>query len=296
MAIYVDDILITGDNVEQIQSLKDHLHKIFSIKDLGDLSFFLGLEVQHVNKGIILHQRKFSGLTKFQKVVTPLPLGAKLLDDSSSPFSDPTKYRSLVGKLNYLTNTRPDLSFTVQSLSQHMQAPSNAHYDALIHTLHYVHSTAGQGILLQASDKLSLQDFSDSDWASCPNTRRSITGYLLLLGGSPISWKSKKQATVSRSSSEAKYRALAVAASEITWVVRLLEDLGVFKLQPVTLHCDKQSTIHIAHNPVLHERTKHIKVDVHFTRDKVLEGLIQLTYLPSKSQLADVLTKILPSD
>ena len=194
-------------------------------------------------------------------------MGIKLLSDSSSLFSDSTKYQILVGELNFLTNTRPDLSFTVQSLSQHVQHPSNAHYNALLHTLNYVHSTAGQGILLNASDKLSLQAFSDSDWASCPNTRRSIIGYILLLGGSPISWKSKKQATVSRSSTEAEYRALTSASSEITWIVRLLDELEISKLQPFTLHCVNQSAIHIAHDPVLYERTKHIEVDCHFTCD-----------------------------
>lgn len=142
------------------------------------------------------------------------------------------------------------MSFTVQSLSQHMQHPSPSHYDALVHTLNYVHSTAGQGILLQASNKLSLQAFFESNWASCLNTRRSVTGYVLLLGVSPISWKSKKQATVSRSSLEAEYRALATASSEITWMVCLLVELGITKLQPVTLHWDNQSAIHIAHNPV----------------------------------------------
>jgi len=117
---------------------------------------------------------------------------------------------------------------------------------------------------------------------------------LVLLGSSPLSWKSKKQSTVSRSSSEAEYRAMAQAASEITWLVRLLEELGVSKLTPVQLNCDNQSALHIARNLVFHERTKHIEIDCHFTRDKVLEGLLQLHYLPTSSQLADILTKVLP--
>ena len=122
-----------------------------------------------------------------------------------------------------------------------------------------------------------------------------MTGYILLLGQSPVTWKSKKQHTISKSSAEAEYRAMASAAAEVTWVVRLLEELGVHDLQPVTLHCDNQSALHIAKNPVFHERTKHIELDCHFTRDKVLEGLLQLTYLPTKSQLADILTKVAPS-
>lgn len=145
VVVYVDIILITRASVSQIQGLKDHLHKIFSIKDLGLVNFFLGLEIQHLQEGIVLHQHKFtnellrdSGLTTFKKVATPLPLGLKLTSDFSPPFHDPTTYRSLVGKLNFLTNTRLDICFTVQSLSQHMQQPSMAHYDALVHTLNYV--------------------------------------------------------------------------------------------------------------------------------------------------------------
>ena len=118
---------------------------------------------------------------------------------------------------------------------------------------------------------------------------------MVLFGSSPVSWKSKKQPTVSKSSAEAEYRALSQAAAEVTWLVRLLSELGVPYLQPNTLHCDNQSTIHIAKNPVFHERTKHIEIDCHFTRDKVLEGLLQLAYIPTSHQLADLLTKILPS-
>ena len=140
-----------------------------------------------------------------------------------------------------------------------------------------------------------LKAFSDSDWASCPITRRSVIGYMILFGSSPVSWKSKKQPTVSKSSAEAEYRAMSQAAGEVTWLVRLLSELGVSQSQPVTLHCDNQSALQIAKNHVFHERTKHIDLDCHFTREKVLEGLLQLAYLPTSLQLADILTKVLPS-
>ncbi|XP_017221183.1 uncharacterized mitochondrial protein AtMg00810-like [Daucus carota subsp. sativus] len=272
------------------------------IKDLGTVHYFLGIEIDYTNNGFILSQRKFAReLLKAadcdvsKSVVTPLPVHLKLSKSDGDLIDNPEKYRSLVGKLNYLTNTRPDLAYVVQTLSQFMNEPKTTHWSSLEHTLKYVNSTLHQGFLLNSSDNLKLQAFSDADWASCPDSRRSITGYILLFGNSPVTWKSKKQPTVSKSSSEAEYRAMAAAASEVTWAVRLLEDLGVTELKPVTLHCDNQSALYIAKNLVFHERTKHIELDCHFTRDKVLEALLQLTYLPTKSQLADVFTKVSPS-
>lgn len=222
--IYVDDIIVTGSDEEEISWFKAHLHSVFSIKDLGLLSYFLGIEVSHLPNGIVLTQKKFTkellqdcnmDVSKIAK--TPLPANLKLAPDDGDLYSDPEHYRRLVGKLNFLSHTWPDLSYSVQTLSQFMQQPRLSHVKALSHVLRYVSHTLGQGIMLHASDTLSLVAFSDSDWAACPSTRRSVTGYVLLLGNSPVSWKSKKQSIVSRSSSEAEYRAMAATASETTW-------------------------------------------------------------------------------
>ncbi|XP_056692165.1 uncharacterized mitochondrial protein AtMg00810-like [Spinacia oleracea] len=209
------------------------------------MSYFLGIEVGYLPDGVVLTQKKFTksllsdcGFDLHKSVVTPLSINTKLYADEGLPYDAPEHYRTLVGKLNFLTHTRPDLCFAVQLLSQFMHMPRIPHVTALQHVLRYVAHTAGQGIILKAADSLTLQAFSDSDWAACPNTRKSITGYVLLLGNSPVSWKSKQQGTVSKSSSEAEYRAMAAAASEITWLVRLLEDIGVTNLKPVTLHSD----------------------------------------------------------
>ena len=227
----------------------------------------MGFEVTYV-EGLVLSQKKFtndllqdSGLSPYKKVVTPLPLNLKLHSNDSPLHPDATKYRSFVGKLNFLTNTRPDLFFVVQSLSKYMQNPTENHFKALHHTLHYVAATCGQGILLKGSTFLKLKAYSNSDWGACLDTRHSVTGYIILFGSSPISWKSKKQCTVSKSSSEAEYSAMAAVASEITWLVRLLEDFGVTDLRPVTLECENKSAIQMAHNPVLHHKTKHIAID-----------------------------------
>ncbi|XP_074342118.1 uncharacterized protein LOC141679540 [Apium graveolens] len=279
---------VRSTNLADITAFKEHLHKCFGIKDLGYQHFFLGFEVGYTDSGITLTQVKFtkellvdSSISVFKKVATPLPLNLKLSANTGEPYSDPAFYQALVGKLIFLTNIRPDLSYFVQTLSQFMHSPKLHHFDALQHVLHYVVSTAGQGIFLKGSDALTLQAYSDSDWAACPNTRRSL--------------EIKKQTTVSKSSSEAEYRAMVAAASEVAWLVRLFGDIGITNLQPITLFCDDQSAMHIAKNPAFHERTKHIDIDCHFTRDKALEGLIELSYLPTTDQLADLLTKILPS-
>lgn len=196
-AVYVDDIILIGPNLTLILHLKNHLHQVFSIKDLGPLSLFLGIEVSRISDGIILSQSKFtkelladSSLDVTKTTKTPLPLSLKLLAEEGDFYHDPSHYRCLVGKLNFLTHTRTDISFAVQTLSQFLQAPRVQHLSALHHLLRYVASTIGQGILLQASKQLTLRGYSNSDWAACPNSRRSVTGYLI--GSSPISWKSKK--------------------------------------------------------------------------------------------------------
>ncbi|XP_021742804.1 uncharacterized protein LOC110708891 [Chenopodium quinoa] len=301
VAVYVDDIILTGNDTAGILDLKAHLHQVFSIKDLGKLNFFLGIEVCHISQGIILTQRKFTkellqecdfDVSKTAK--TPLPASVKLFADYGDFFPDLVQYRCLVGKLNFLTHTRPDISYAVQTLSQFLQQPRMPHLHALQHVMRYIAGTIGQGILLLANEQLKLQAYSDSDWAACPNSRRSVIGYIMLLGNSPISWKSKKQGTTSKSSSEAEYRAMEAASSEICWLVRLLQELGGLNLLHVELNCDNQAAIHIAKNPVFHGRTKHIEIDCHFTREKVLAGMIQLSHVPSHEQLADLFTKILP--
>lgn len=147
--------------------------------------------------------------------------------------------------------------------------------------LRYLKGSPGQGILLKSDSTLQLYAFCDADWAACPSTRRSLTAYFVHLGTSPISWKTKKQPTVARSSAEAEYRAMAMTTCELTWLKSFLASLGVFHAQPMRLFCDNQAALHIASNPVFHERTKHIEVDCHYVREQLLAGSIATSYLPS---------------
>lgn len=220
----------------------------------------------------------------------------KFTSTDSPLLKDPSLYRRLVGRLLYLTITRPDISYSVQTLSQRLSDPREADMVAAHRVLRYLKGTPGQGLFYKTGENLSLKAFSDSDWARCPNTRRSITRYAVFLGDNLISWKFKKQPTVSRSSTEAEYRALAYTTCEVQWLLYLLKDLRIQHNFPALMYTDSRAAYNMAHNPCMHDKSKHIQVDYHFTREKIQEGVINLINLKTEDNLADLLTKPLGPD
>ncbi|XP_019227851.1 PREDICTED: uncharacterized protein LOC109209119 [Nicotiana attenuata] len=259
VAVYVDNVLLTGTDQKEITQLKNYLHEQFKIKELGQLHYFLGLEVMYKDDGVIISQRKFvldmlkeHNCLDYKPSSSPLDPTMKLKAKEGTILQDPTYYRKLF-----------------------MQEPREPHLKVVFHLLRYLKSDPTLGIFMSKDTDCTVKAYCDSDWASCPDSRRSITGYLVLLGNSHVSWKSKKQETISLSSAEAEYRALRKVVGELVWLSRL------------------QSAFHIAKNIVFHERTKHIEVDCHFVRDQLQAGLISLHHIGTDSQLADILTKAL---
>ncbi|XP_057749111.1 retrovirus-related Pol polyprotein from transposon RE1 isoform X1 [Arachis stenosperma] len=301
LIVYVDDIILTGDDFWELKDLKEKLAKAFEIKELGSLKYFLGIEFARSKEGIFMNQRKYildllkeTGLLGCKAAETPIEPNLKLKPAEPENVMDKGRYQRLVGRLIYLSHTRPDIAFAVSMVSQFMHSPGQEHMDAVFRILRYLKGSPGKGLLYKKHGHLQVEAYTDADWAGNVMDRRSTSGYCTFVGGNLVSWRSKKQSVVARSSAEAEFRAVAHGICEALWVEKILQELKVSISPPMRLYCDNKSAISISHNPVLHDRTKHVEVDKHFIREKIERGQICISYVPTTEQLADVLTKGLP--
>ncbi|GJZ50447.1 ribonuclease H-like domain-containing protein [Tanacetum coccineum] len=301
LLLYVDDIVLTASSSDLLQQIITSLHAEFSMTDLGSLNYFLGISVTRNASGMFLSQQKYAtevldraGMLNCKPCRTPVDTDSKLSADGA-PISDSTLYRSLAGALQYLTFTRPDISYAVQQVCLFMHDPREPHLSALKRILRYVRGTLSYGLQLYSSTTSSLVAYSDADWAGCPTTRRSTSGYCVFLGNNLLSWSSKRQFTLSRSSAEAEYRGVANAVAETCWLRNLLRELHTPLATATLVYCDNVSAVYLSSNPVQHQRTKHIEIDIHFVRDLVATGAIRVLHVPSRYQYADIFTKGLPT-
>jgi hypothetical protein len=302
LLIYVDDIIVTGTHGAIITSLITQLQLKFPVKDLGPLNFFLGIEAHRSSDSLHLSQAKYiADLLRRTRMLGAKP-AASPCSSTAYKFSkfdgtllpDPTEYRQVVGALLYCTLSRPEIAFSVNQLCQHMHNPSSTHWSAAKRVLQYLKDTIDHGLLF-TKGSLTLQAYCDSNWAGSPDDRRSTSGFGVFLGPCLVSWSAKKQAVVSRSGTEAEYRALALTTAELFWLRMLFKELGIRLPRAPTLWCDNVSAIALASNPVYHARTKHIKVDYHFIREKVLTSDILVKFISTLDQTADIFTKGLSS-
>ena len=306
LLLYVDDIILTGTSEELIQQLISKLQTQFAMKDLGSLHYFLGIEAKpdSSNTSLFLTQSKYTidllkrtNMLECKPIDTPVQLGPRLSISDGDQIEDPKQYRSTVGALQYFTITRPDITFAVNYVCQFMHSPRSFHWKAVKRILRYLRGSLGFGIAIKPGNLFalaSLSRYSDADWAGCPDSRRSTTWYCIFLGSNLISWNSRKQPTVSRSTAEAEYRAMASATAELLWLSYLLRELGL-PVDKFKLFTDNVSAKCLAYNPVFHGRSKHIDIDYHFIRELVSKGKLDISFVSSQHQLADIMTKGLGS-
>ncbi|CAH9126696.1 unnamed protein product [Cuscuta epithymum] len=303
LLLYVDDIIITGNSSSLVSSFITCIASHFAMKDLGDLHYFLGVQAVRNSKGVFLSQQKYVSdlllrfhLHTLKSVRTPVATRTSLSLTDGELLADATEYRSMVGALQYLTLTRPDITYAVHLVSQFMHAPRTTHMLAVKRIFRYLQGTIDHGLWLQKSARsLCIFAYSDADWAGCPDTSRSTTGFAIFLGPNLVSWKSKKQPTVSKSSTEAEYRAIAYTVQDTLHIRSVLFELGYSIRDPVHLFCDNISASYLTANPVQHARSKHIQIDYHFVRERVAHGDLLVKYVPTHLQLADIFTKALSS-
>jgi hypothetical protein len=273
----------------------------FVMNDLGPLSYFVGIAVSRYPDGIFLSQSTYAseiieclGMASCKPSATLVDTKQKLSTSSDTPYEDPSLYQNLVGALQYLIFTRPGISYVVQQVYLHMHAPHTKHMLALKRILRYVQGTLHFGLHLSPSPITKLISYTDADWGGCPDTRRSTSGYCVFLGDNLISWSSKRQPTLSRSSAEAEYRGVANVVSESCWIHNLLPELHFPIPQATLVYSDNVSAIYLSGNPVQHQRTKHIEMDIHFVREKVARGQARVLHVPSRHQIANIFIKRLP--
>jgi hypothetical protein len=302
VGVYVDDLIISGPRVNDIKNFKAEMMKKFSMSDLGLLSYYLGIEVKQGRDAVTLSQNSYAvkileaaGMRNCNPCETPMECRLKLSKLKDGEAVDPTAYRSVIGTLRYLINTRPDLAFAVGVVSRYMEAPGKEHWNAVKHILRYLKGTLGYGCRYERGAELKpmLLGYSDSDFAGDTEDRKSTSGAAYYLGGSLVTWSSQKQRIVALSSCEAEYVAGAAAACQGIWLSRLVADMLGTKETTVKLLMDNLSAIALSRNPVHHERSKHIDTKYHFLRECIENGQVEVDHVGTDGQLADIFTKAL---
>ena len=301
VAVYVDDLLITGSDVEAVKKFKKQMSDTFDMSDLGKLSYYLGIEVVQGQGYIELKQSGYAkkilqkaGLDECNPTKFPMDPKEQLTKDEGGKAVNTTEFKSLVGGLRYLVHTRPDIAYSVGVVSRFMERPTVMHMNAVKRILRYIKGTADFGLMYSSGNKNNiLTGYSDSDLAGNLDDRKSTGGMAFYLNDSLITWVSQKQKCVALSSCEAEFMAATAAACQAIWLRNLLNKITYDYVGPVVLFIDNKSAIDLAKNHVFHGRSKHIDIRYHFIRECIKRGKILIRHVSGNKQRADVLTKAL---
>ena len=300
--IYVDDIIFGATNNRLCEEFADLMQSEFEMSMMGELNYFLGLQIKQSEGGIFINQAKYikEMLKKFdmegnKSISTPMSSSCKLDQDESGKSVDQKLYRGMIGSLLYLTASRPDIMFSVCMCARYQANPKESHLVAVKRIFKYLIGTKNIGLWYSKESSLNLIGYTDSDFAGCKLDRKSTSGSCQFLGENLISWFSKKQNSVALSTAEAEYVAAGSCCAQILWIKQQLEDYGI-KQDKIPINCDNTSAINLTKNPIQHSRTKHIEIRHHFIRDHVLNGDVTLQFVCTDNQLADIFTKPLSEE
>ncbi|KAL6335920.1 hypothetical protein AAG906_003545 [Vitis piasezkii] len=260
LIVYVDDMIITGDDAEEISKLQELLSTEFEMNNLGGLKYFLGIEV--------------AKLLECKPMDTLIVQNHRLGEYSDQVSTDKVRYQRLVGKLIYLSHTRPDIAYAVSVVSQFMHNSSEDHMGVVIRILRYLKSSPGKGLMFSENVHLNIEGYMNADWAGNILDRNSTSGYFTFMGGNLVTWRSKKQKVVALSSAEVEFRDMAKGLCELLWLRSLLIEVDFPPSSTMNLLCDNKTAIDISHNPIQHNRTKHVGVDQHFIKQNLEEKII----------------------
>ena len=300
--IYVDDIVFGGMSNEMLRHFVQQMQSEFEMSLVGELTYFLGLQVKQMEDSIFLSQSKYAknivkkfGMENASHKRTPAPTHLKLSKDEAGTSVDQSLYRSMIGSLLYLTASRPDITFAVGVCARYQANPKISHLNQVKRILKYVNGTSDYGIMYCHCSDSMLVGYCDADWAGSADDRKSTSGGCFYLGNNLISWFSKKQNCVSLSTAEAEYIAAGSSCSQLVWMKQMLKEYNV-EQDVMTLYCDNMSAINISKNPVQHSRTKHIDIRHHYIRDLVDDKVITLEHVDTEEQIADIFTKALDAN
>ena len=295
--IYVDDIIFGSTNSKLSKEFADLMSSEFKMSMMGELNFFLGLQIKQLSDGIFVNQAKYAkelvkkfGIDESKAAPTPMATNTYLDADEAGKSVKITQYRAMIGSLLYLTASRPDIMFAVCLCARFQANPKESHMKALKRILKYVKGTQKLGLWYGRQSELNLVGYTDADFAGNRIDRKSTSGICQFLGGSLVSWANRKQTSVALSTTEAEYIAAGSCCTQLLWMKYTLEDYGLI-FNKIPIMCDNTSAIMISKNPVLHSRTKHIEIRHHFIRDHAEKGNIELIHIDTKNQVADIFTK-----